>query len=212
MADTPDISAALEAARQAADAAREQAAQWRDTAQRALAAASSNIAARQPDPEPEPDDEDLDPTVLKAVERRIAKLQQQFEQVYVRDRQNDLGYRAQLEFDRARQSLPAFSKYEAAIKDYMRDVPVHLQAAPGAIEEAYHVIVGRSYRQQLEQDIRHSQLATSTRSPVAPAATSLSDDDRQFLSRIGFDLTDEDFSALESRVTDIETYRKRTAK
>ena len=192
-------------ARRVAEEARLNAERWRQTASDVMEAFSSNIGSH-PDAEEE---EELDPKIAKAVEKRLEKMAGTFAKQYDRDRKEDITYRAELERDRAAQRLPDFGKYSSEVDAYMANVPVHLRATPGAYEEAYHVILGRERRRELEASARRGPTIVSSSRQSVPETPKVSTDDADWLSsRMGVTLSADEAEILSSRVVTIDDFRR----
>jgi hypothetical protein len=126
---------------------------------------------------------------------------QQLQQGYVNDRQYDLAYRANLEYERAKASLPDFGKFEPQIKDWLQSVPVHLRATPGAIAEGYYSVLGREYEAQLRRQAQEQSNLASTGGRSAYEAPRTVDPELAATAKsmFGVDLTDDDLKQFEEQ-------------
>jgi len=187
---TDDLQRQLEEVRREAAAFREEAArgqEWRQLAQQVVQ--QSVRPVEQPEPEPEID---VDPAVRQYLDRKLQAYMGEIGQVYSRDRQQDLSYRAQLERERAA-----------------------TRATPGAYEEAYYLTLGRKAAEMLRGGgQRPVGVATSTRSGGGGGpASQLSAEERAFIQKTFKGAVDEgDLDLLSRGEFTIEDFNAHAAK
>jgi hypothetical protein len=148
-------------------------------------------AVQEPDPE-------IDPDIQKVIDRRLERVFGQIEQAYTQDRQADMRRFAAMEFDRASRALPNFGTVSDDVRDYLNRAPLHLQAAPGAVEEAYYAVMGRRYA--AEEAARASR-APAVNDTVRSANTGpqVGNEEVQFFKKLGVEMTKEELAVLANR-------------
>jgi hypothetical protein len=166
-----------------------------------------------PTPDAADDDEDLDPAVRKAVDTRLKKVFGAIDQVYTRDRTEDLRSRAELERREVERAYPWFKDIAGEVDEYMRDVDLQLRATPGAYREAAFTILGkRAAKEREEQIARTPAVSGESRIPPAPTSPTFTREEREISrDRLGIDLTEQDDIFAENRPVSIHEYRARRA-
>ena len=210
---TDDLQRQLEEVRREAAVFREEAArgqEWRQLAQQVVQ--QSVRPVEQPEPEPEID---VDPAVRQYLDRKLQAYMGEIGQVYSRDRQQDLSYRAQLERERAATRLVGFNDLAPEIEQTMANLPPEIRATPGAYEEAYYLTLGRKAAEMLRGGgQRPVGVATSTRSGGGGGpASQLSAEERAFIQKTFKGAVDEgDLDLLSRGEFTIEDFNAHAAK
>jgi len=162
----------LDSARAAVAQAQAQAQAWQQVAQQV----QYRPDAYQQPVVPEPDIEFPDPEVRaaaeKLVDRKLNQMASQMEQAYLRDKQTDMAWRAQVERERAMQRYRGYGWDEVgpAVDQYMAQVPLHLRAHPGAWDEAFKLILGEHTVQQRYRAAQRAPAVSGTGyAPPAPS-------------------------------------------